>query len=211
MIRDVDTGNATILVTGEDADLAIKLKIKSVVLQRENIRRRWNDKLKDPPSDGDMTLRYVGILFPEVEEYFKNLGFDITKVQEPNRFLPSNIFSISPHIKLTEEQTREAELYQEWLDTKMHSSVDPWEIFKVKALRRAADGDSEEDLEDISADESFDEDTEEDFGDDFDEGFDDDFDEDFDDDDETDDEDEEGDGNNKNNQGGILSRLWQIH
>ena len=211
MTRDVDTGNATILVTGEDADLAIKLKIKSVVLQRENIRRRWNDKLKDPPSDGDMTLRYVGILFPEVEEYFKNLGFDITKVQEPNRFLPSNIFSISPHIKLTEEQTREAELYQEWLDTKMHSSVDPWEIFKVKALRRATDGDSEEDPEDISGDERFDEDTEEDFGDDFDEGFDDDFDEDFDDDDETDDEDEEGDGNNKNNQGGILSRLWQIH
>lgn len=60
--------------------LAKSLKIKNLKRQREFITGMIMNLINNPPRDGNTSFLYMGTIFPENWEYFKNEGFDILQL-----------------------------------------------------------------------------------------------------------------------------------
>lgn len=89
--------------------LAKEIKIKTLKKQREFIEQEISTKgIQD--NAGNTSYIYAGHVFPEVIEYFEKEGFIVEKVK--NQQLPLYLFVVGD-IKLTEEELKEAEAYDE--------------------------------------------------------------------------------------------------
>lgn len=94
--------------------LARENKIKTLKKQREFIKKQLSNADK---GDGDTSCVYVGYVYPEVINYFKNEGYEVEKVEldkvgKLTVWRPIYIFYIGDDIKLTEEEMKQAEKYE---------------------------------------------------------------------------------------------------
>ena len=94
--------------------LAKEIKIKTLKKQREFIKEQLS--LAHTRKDGDVTYTYRGYVYPEVVEYFKSEGFEVTKVNSDLLLTVTNgvpIYVFTPRdVNLSEEELKEAEEYE---------------------------------------------------------------------------------------------------
>ena len=95
--------------------LAKELKIKTILKQRQFIENMILMKSKN--NDGDPACPYVGHLYVENIQYFKDMGFDVKYVESDAlkadfKGLPAYIFTPSDEIVLSDEEMKEAEKYK---------------------------------------------------------------------------------------------------
>ena len=94
--------------------LAKELKIKTLKKQREYIEKKLRQAAKS--NDGDLSYIYVGYLHPEVENYFKEEGYDVDRVLSERlkvafKGRPVYLFTPQARIELTDEEKKQAEEY----------------------------------------------------------------------------------------------------
>lgn len=95
--------------------LAKEIKIKTLKQQREFILKELTH-LPECRKDGNCLYRYVGYIYPEVIEYFRNEGFTVTEIKSDfitalSEGSPVYIFTVSDDIKLSEKEMEQAEEY----------------------------------------------------------------------------------------------------
>lgn len=91
--------------------LAKELKIANIMQQRAFITEAIKKHMRC--SDGDPSFGYIGQLFKENIEYFRNEGFDITSFEPgtlpETKYMPLHIFVVDESkVKLSDEEWDEA-------------------------------------------------------------------------------------------------------
>lgn len=96
--------------------LAKELKIKTLKKQREFIKRELSD-MADNSADGNVYYLYIGNLYSDVIEYFEKEGFDVKRIEYPERCfevtkgLPAHLFTIK-NTHMNEKERVQAEEYE---------------------------------------------------------------------------------------------------
>ncbi|MBQ2835882.1 MAG: hypothetical protein IJE68_03510 [Clostridia bacterium] len=94
--------------------LAKDIKIKTLLRQRAFIEEQLSSASDSRNEDGDPAYCYTGYIYPENIEYFKNEGFDVTRVKSDmltaaRKGLPSYLFTPNNDIELGMNDMQDAE------------------------------------------------------------------------------------------------------
>lgn len=94
--------------------LAKEIKMASLKKQREFIKEQLCARLSR--NDGNTCYSYIGDLYPEVIEYFKEEGFIVNDIKsdlltEKYNGVPVYLFRVA-YVELTESELAEAENYK---------------------------------------------------------------------------------------------------
>ena len=96
--------------------LAKELKIATLKKQREFIEKALK-KLSELREDGNSSLVYAGVVYPEVIKHFKEEGFTVKLIHSDSLLSktggnPIYLFAVDDEVDLSEEELKQAEEYE---------------------------------------------------------------------------------------------------